>query len=102
MTDVSLRELSLSKSVLNLKRLYLKATNVSSEGIRALASSQPFEQLEVLKLSHCREVDENALQYLGEMLLYSNLAKLHLNSTSIPRAEAAKFEQKYPQLNTIY
>lgn len=101
-SDVSLRELALSKTAKNLKRLFLKATSVSSDGIKALTSSEPFEQLEVLKLSHCREIDENALQYIGEMLIYSNLSKLHINSTSVPRSEAVKFEQKYPQVNTIY
>ena len=90
-SDLSLKELALSKTARNLKRLYLKATNVSSDGIKALASSTPFEQLEILKLSHCREIDENTLQYIGEMLLYSNLSKLHINSTSIKRPEAVKF-----------
>jgi hypothetical protein len=101
-SDATLKDLAISKTVRNLKRLFLKATRVSSDGIKSLTSSPIFERLEVLKLSHCPEIDENTLLYVGNMLLYSNLNKLHINSTSINRQAATKFEEKYPQVNTIY
>lgn len=56
----------------------------------------------MLKLSHCADLDESCLENIAAVLTYSNLTKLHLNSSGISPLQAAKFEQKNPKVNTIY
>lgn len=61
-----------------------------------------FEGLEVLKLSHCVDLDDTCLEAIATVLPYCSLSKLHLNSSGVSRLEAGKFEQKNPKVNTIF
>lgn len=86
----------------NLKSLYLKSTNVSSAGVKYLTSSHIIEKLETLKLSHCKLIDSHVLHHIGTMIDYTNLTKLHVNSTAVQPADGAEFEGKHPKIMIIY
>lgn len=75
---------------------------MSSAGIKYLTSSHIIEKLEVLKLSQCKLVDDIALIHIGIMINYTNLTKLHVNSTAVTREAGEEFEEKYPKIMIIY
>ena len=56
----------------------------------------------MLRLSHCKGLDGDALAYIERISSYQSLKKVHLNDCKIDSEDLQSFEVKNPRLNLIF
>lgn len=84
-SDLALESIAFSKYVKKLKVLELRNTDITSKGINTMSVSLGSENLEILRLSYCAGVKDDARRYLESIIEYRSLKKLYLNSTLITK-----------------
>lgn len=67
-----------------------------------LSSTLGTENLEVLRISHCIGIKDDARRYLESIIEYRSLVKLYVNSTSMSPDVMEELANKYPNLSVIY
>ena len=77
--------MSLSKHMVNIKKLELRNTDITAKGIRTLAVSMASESLEIVRLSHCKGIDDEVLTYIEKITHYQSLKKVYLNECKIDK-----------------
>ena len=60
------------------------------------------EQLEQLRLSHCKKLEGEALTYIQKIGGYLSLKKVYLNECRIDREELESFEAKNEKIQLIF
>ncbi len=63
----------------SIKCLELRNTDISAKGLKALSVSLAAESIEILRLSHCKQIDGEVLTYLQKIVGYQSLRKVYLN-----------------------
>ena len=56
----------------------------------------------MMRLSHCKGLDDEVLTYLERITHYQSLKKVYLNECKIDKEYLENFEKKNPSINLIY